>query len=100
MDVQTNDKSAGADRDHVGGAGELTVEVFSPRVPEFKKFTWPKSFKVGQAADEAAKAFGYEAGNPTFQNKDRKVLDRGKTLIEAGVQDFDQLELTDQGGGV
>ena len=100
MDVQTNDGSAGADRDHLGDDGELTVDVFSPRVPESKKFTWAKSLKIGEAADEAAKAFGYEAGNPTFQDKDRKVLNREKTLIEAGVRDFDQLELTDQGGGV
>ena len=76
------------------------VEVFSPRVPEPKKFTWSKSLRVGDAADQAAKAFDYEAGTPTFQNKDGKVLDRDKTLIEANVRDFDQLELTDKGGGV
>ena len=28
------------------------------------------------------------------------VLDRDKTLSEAGVRDFDTLELTDKGGGV
>jgi len=88
------------DPGRTGSGGELTVEVFSPRVPEPKKFTWAKSLRVGEAADQAAKAFGYEAGTPTFQNKDGKVLDREKTLIEEGVQDFDRLELTDQGGGV
>ena len=78
----------------------LIVEVFSPRDPDPKKFTWPKTTLVGTAADEAAKAFKYEAGAPTFQNKDRKVLDRSETLAAAGVQPFDVLELTDTGGGV
>lgn len=93
-----NEGTATVDRT-VGGA-ELTIEVFSPRFPEPKKFTWAKSLRVGDAADEAAKAFHYEAGTPTFINKDEKALKREETLIEAGVQDFDQLELTDKGGGV
>ena len=100
MSMQGNDGPANADRDRAGGGGELTVEVFSPRVPQPKKFTWSKSLRVGEAADEAAKAFDYEAGTPTFQNKAGQVLDREKTLIEAGIRDFDQLELTDKGGGV
>ena len=100
MAAQTKDGSAHTGRDLPQGDGELTVEVFSPRVPQPKKFTWPKSFRVGDAADEAAKAFDYEAGSPTFQNKAGQVLDRDKTLIEAGVHDFDRLELTDKGGGV
>lgn len=79
---------------------ELTVEVFSPRSPEPRKFTWPKSQLVGDAADEAAKAFGYERGTPTFQNKEKLDLPRDKTLVEAGVTDFDTLKLTDTGGGV
>lgn len=99
MAAQGKEGSAVADKDDDGG-GELTVEVFSPRVPEPKKFTWSKSLKVGEAADEAAKAFDYEAGNPTLVDKDGHVLDRGKTLFEAGVQDLDKLELTDKGGGV
>ena len=86
--------------DPVVRGAELTVEVFSPRVPEAKKFTWAKSLEVGDAADEAATAFHYEAGKATFINKDGKVLKREETLIEAGVQDLDQLELTDKGGGV
>ena len=100
MVAQGNEGSASADRAPAGGDGELTVEVFSPRVPEPKKFTWSKSLKVGDAADEAAKAFHYEAGNPTFLDKGEHVLDRDKTLLEAGVRDFDKLELTDKGGGV
>lgn len=78
----------------------LIVEVFAPRDPDPKKFTWPKTTLVGAAADEAAEAFKYEAGTPTLQNKDRKVLDRSETLAAAGVHSFDVLELTDTGGGV
>ena len=98
MSNQLLDESAKPDR--ATGGGDLTVEVYSPRVPEPRKFTWPKSLTVGEAADQVAKAFGYEAGNPTFQDKDGKVLDRDKSLVEAGIRDFDQLELTDRGGGV
>jgi hypothetical protein len=100
MDMQTNKDSASADHHSIVDAGELTVEVFASRVPQPIKFTWSKSLQVGEAADEAAKAFHYEAGSPTFLNKSKKVLDREKTLVEAGVRDFDQLELTDKGGGV
>ena len=97
MSIQGNDHRK---QEHQVSAGELTVEVFSGRVTNSKKFTWSKSLLVGKAADEAASAFNYEAGSPTFQNKDKKVLDREKTLLDAGVRDFDQLELTDKGGGV
>lgn len=100
MVAQSNKGSAITDRDFSSDAGELTVEVFSPRVSESMKFNWSKSLKVGDAADKAAKAFGYEAGNPTFIDKTKQVLDRDKTLFEAGVHDFDTLELTDKGGGV
>ena len=78
---------------------ELTVQVFAPRAPEPKKFTWPKGKLVGAAADEAAKAFGYEGGKPGLM-KDKVVLDDSKTLAAAGVHDHDCLELTDKGGGV
>ena len=100
MVTQGNKGSALADHGPTGGGDELTVEVFSPRIPEPMKFTWLKSLKVGDAADKAAKAFGYEAGNPTFIDKAKQVLERDKTLFEAGIQDFDTLELTDKGGGV
>lgn len=79
---------------------ELTVEVYAPRDPSPRKFTWPKETLVGDAADEAAKSFGYEGGTPTFQNKEKLDLPRDKTLIEAGVHEFDTLKLTDTGGGV
>lgn len=84
----------------LGSAENLAVEVFSPRTPTPKKFSWPKTWTVGKAADDAAAAFGYEAGTPTLQDKDRRVLNRKDTLTEAGVKNGDQLELTDTGGGV
>lgn len=74
--------------------------VFAPRAAAPKRFTWPESLLVGAAADEAAAAFKYEAGTPTFQNKDEEVLDRTKTLKAAGVKDHARLELVDTGGGV
>ena len=79
---------------------DVTVEVVAPRSADTKKFTWPKSTLVGAAADEAAKAFDYEQGTPTFQTKDKVDLSRKKTLAEAGIYDFDRLTLTDTGGGV
>ena len=100
MIAEDKEGSVTADRNAAGGGGELIVEVYSPRVPEPKKFTWSKSLKVGEAADQAAKAFDYEAGNPTFIDQAEHVLDREITLFEAGVRDFDKLELTDKGGGV
>lgn len=79
---------------------ELTVTVVAPRKPdEPKQFTWNKHVLVEQAAKEAATAFEYAAGTPTFV-KDGKVLDRGQQLHQAGVRDGDELELTDVGGGV
>lgn len=78
----------------------FTVTVFAPRAVEPKEFTFPKTMKVGDAAREAATAFGYEGGNPTFQAEDGRVLDRQKPLVAEGVEDGDKLELTDIGGGV
>ena len=80
----------------------LTVAVYSPKTPDPKEFTWPKTMKVGDAADEAAKAFGYDPDTepPTFQNADGKVFDRNKPLIAEHVKDGDSLELVSSGGGV
>ena len=57
---------------------DVTVEVVAPRSTDIKKFTWPKSTLVGAAADEAAKAFGYEQGTPTFQTKDKRWTCRAR----------------------
>ena len=78
---------------------DITVEVSAPRSPEAKIFTWPKTKLVGEAAAEAATAFGYVGGHPGLI-KDKKVLDNNKTLAAAGVHNRDHLELTDTGGGV
>jgi hypothetical protein len=79
---------------------EITVVVHAPRTPEEKKFTWKVMMLVGAAADEAARAFGYEGGTPSLQNKDGRVLDRQKSLFEEHVHNHDALELVDTGGGV
>lgn len=79
---------------------DLTVSVFSPRDPDPRTFTWAKTTKVADAASEAASAFGYEAGTPTFRNGEGRVLDRNKPLVAEHVNDGDRLELVDIGGGV
>lgn len=78
---------------------ELTVTVFAPRATEGRQFKWSKHLAVGEAAEEAAKAFGYERGKPTLA-KDGVGLDRDKQLVAVGVRDGDELELVDVGGGV
>jgi hypothetical protein len=77
----------------------LDVRVFAPRSTEPKAFQWNKHLTVGEAADQAATAFGYVGGSPSLA-KGNEVLDRGKQLIAAGVRDHDELELVDTGGGV
>jgi len=78
----------------------LTVTVRSPREPDPRSFTWKKTTKVGDAADEAAQSFGYAPGTPSFRNQDGEVLDRNKPLVAEKVEDGDELELVDIGGGV
>jgi len=84
-------------RDH-----KIRVIVFAPRYPQPKDFTWPKTLKVGEAAREAATAFGYQGGNPGLQTEAHppKVLDNNKTLEQEHVRDDEKLELIDTGGGV
>ena len=102
MNTQSTEHPATAAQKHPNPRddGELTVLVFTPRVAKPKHFTWPETLLVGTAADEAAAKFEYEAGTPTFQDKDKAVLDRSKTLQAEGVKDHDRLELVDTGGGV
>lgn len=78
----------------------VTVTVFSPSTPDPKSFTWKKNTKVGDAAAEAASAFGHQGGTPTFRNEEGAILDRDKPLVAEGVRDGDELELVDVGGGV
>lgn len=81
------------------GDEDLVVTVFSPRSPEPKQFTWDKSRLVGDAAREAATAFGYAGGNPGLK-KEEAVLDNAQSLYAAGIEHGDELELVDTGGGV
>ena len=78
----------------------LEVIVYSPRNPsDRREFSFPKTTKVGEAAAQAAAAFGYTGGQPTFA-KDGTPLDRDKPLVAEGVRDGDVLEIVDSGGGV
>jgi hypothetical protein len=81
------------------GGRTITVTVFAPSQTEPKQFTWSKTMKVGDAAAEAATAFGVDAEAPTFQKGD-DVLDRKKPLVAEGVKEGDKLELVSAGGGV
>ena len=78
---------------------QITVIVRAPRALEPKTFTWDKTTKVGDAASEAARAFEYAGGTPTFQKGD-DILDRNKPLVAERVEDGDILDLVDAGGGV
>lgn len=82
------------------GPPAIRVNVHEPSDPAPKLFTWAKTTKVGDAADEAARAFGLSAEEPTFQNAGKEVLDRGKPLVAEGVKDGDVVDLVSAGGGV
>jgi hypothetical protein len=93
METQAAETGRGA------GDQELTVTIRAPRSLDPKAFTWSKTMKVGDAAKQAAQAFGYEGGSPTFQ-KGEDILDRNKPFVAEKVQDGDVLDLVDAGGGV
>jgi hypothetical protein len=79
---------------------QLDVLVFSPRDPADRRpFSWSKHLTVGEAAAEAAAAFGYSGGQPTLA-KDGTPLDRSKQLVAEQIKDGDLLEIVDAGGGV
>lgn len=80
---------------------ELHVEVFAPSIPKPKRFAFPSTETVGDAATKAATEFGLHPTSPSFEVEALEaVLDRTKTLAEAGVEDGWLLELVDVGGGV
>lgn len=88
-----------------GGHGEhneIKVTVHAPRFPEPKVFTWAKTMKAGDAAQEAATAFQYQPGTYGLQTLDaeHRVLDNDKPLVAEHVKDGDELELIAKGGGV
>lgn len=78
---------------------QISVTVHAPRSLEPKSFTWEKTTKVGDAAQQAAQAFGYAGGTPTLQ-KGTSILDRNKPLVAEKIVDGDTLEIVDAGGGV
>jgi hypothetical protein len=82
------------------GHGELSVIVLAPREPDPRTFKFLRTETVRNSARTAADAFGYEGGNPSFETEHHVVLDRDKTLAEAGVRDGERLQLVDVGGGV
>lgn len=80
----------------------VKVIVYSPRSPQPKEFEWRRTLRVGEAAREAATAFGYQGGNPGLQTTANppRVLDNNRTLAEENVHNGEKLELIDTGGGV
>ncbi|MFN8630063.1 MAG: hypothetical protein U0838_06965 [Chloroflexota bacterium] len=81
------------------GPPVIHVTVVSPRETTPRQFSFEKTMRVGDAAREAADAFGYTGGSPTFARGDL-ILDRNKPLVAEGVREGDELELVDAGGGV
>ena len=79
---------------------KITVKVFAPRSLDSKEFTWKKNKNVGEAAKEAADAFGYEPEKPPRLQKGEDILDNTKNLVSEGVREGDELELVGGGGGV
>lgn len=79
---------------------EVTVKVFAPRTPEPKTFTWSVELLVGEAAKQAAVAFGLTGGNPTLGNKEGQPYPRNETLKQVHIHNHQELELLDAGGGV
>ena len=78
----------------------LHLKIFSPREPDPRDFSFPRTETVGAAARTVADAFGYTGGNPSLQNGDGEVLDRDRSLVSAHVHEGAALELVDVGGGV
>ena len=82
---------------------DLILVVHAPKAPEPRKFTWPKTEKVGDAARQAATDFGYAGGNPGFlliSAEPKRMLDNNKPLVAEHLKDGDEVEITDTGGGV
>lgn len=99
-DSTTSEVVEGRPTDEPERHRRIRVKVFVPSQVKGKIFTWVRTKLVGEAAAEAAAAFGIHGWTPSFQNDERRVLDREKTLGAEGVEDNDKLELVDVGGGV
>ena len=98
--MQTTESGTNHERDT--DKKTLTIVVHAPRFPDPMTFTWEKTMKVAAAAAGAASAFGYAGGNPGLQTLDDppRQLDPNKPLVAEHLEDGDELEITDTGGGV
>lgn len=64
---------------------ELTVLVFSPRNPaDRRELSWSKHLTVGEAAVEAAAAFGYSGGQPTLAENGTPLERAGQIVRNLG----------------
>ncbi len=79
---------------------EIHLHVNSPIDPHSREIAFPAADTIGAAATEAAKDFGHEGDDYTFQERDGQVLDRSITLTEAGLHNGDHVEIVNAGGGV
>ena len=97
----SSNPTAPAGSEH-GAPPTLHVYVEAPKSDEQKAFDWTQTKKVGEAAREAATAFGYEGATPGFQTTETpaRQLDNDKPLVAEHVKSGDVLELVDLGGGV
>jgi hypothetical protein len=78
---------------------QLHVKVKAPRDPEPKEFVWDEHLLVGEAAQEAATAFGYSGGVASLVHHN-EALASDLELHAAGVHNGERLDLLDTGGGV
>lgn len=78
---------------------EITITIDAMKIDEPETFTFEKTMKVGEVAEEAADEFGYDDDGFTLQ-RGEEVLDSDKPLVAAGVTGKQVLDLVNTGGGV
>jgi hypothetical protein len=85
--------------DHPLPPNEISVRVFVPGEIAPKAYRFQRDVLVRDAAAKVAADCGIGIEDPTFQLGD-DILDRDKTLEQAGVTPGAELELVGVGGGV
>lgn len=67
-----------------------------------REFSYNRGTKVGDAAEEAAQAYGFATDTQTwtFMLESEEVLDPNSTLASEDIEDDDTVTLTDFGRGV
>jgi len=89
-----SEKAADAD------AGESTITfIIKSGRGNAEEFTFQKGTKVGEAAEEAADAYGYDPDDPTFVVPDEGELNRNKPLARYDL-DGDTVNLVNEERGV